>query len=71
MTKKKVAGILICIAIALLGVLLLLMQKHSSDSAKQPADKGSYSYYYAEPDAANAESTTGEDDAIPFYQNVK
>ena len=47
MTKKKLAGILICIAIALLGVLLLLMQKHSSDNAKQPADKGSYSYYYA------------------------
>ncbi|MFR4198580.1 MAG: hypothetical protein ACLT2C_05570 [Ruminococcus sp.] len=69
MTKKKLAGILICIAIALL--LLLLMQKHSSDSAKQPADKGSYSYYYAEPDAANAESTTEADDAIPFYQNVK
>ena len=44
MTKKKVAGILICIAIALLGMLLLLMQKHSSDSDKQPADKGSYSY---------------------------
>lgn len=71
MTKKKVAGILICIAIALLGVLLLLMQKHSSDSAKQPADKGSYSYYYAEPDAANAEATTEADDAISFYQNVK
>ena len=35
MTKKKVAGILICIAIALLGMLLLLMQKHRSDSAKQ------------------------------------
>lgn len=70
MTKKKLAGILICIAIAMLGVLLL-MQKHSSDNAKQPADKGSYSYYYAEPDAANAESTTETDDAIPFYQNVK
>ena len=69
MTKKKLAGILICIAIALLGVLLLLMQQHSSDSAKQPADKGSY--YYAEPDAANAESTTEADNAIPFYQNVK
>ncbi|MFR6587430.1 MAG: hypothetical protein ACLUSL_06390 [Ruminococcus sp.] len=40
-------------------------------SAKQPADKGSYSYYYAEPDAANAESTTEADNAIPFYQNVK
>ena len=52
-------------------MLLLLMQKHSSDSDKQPADKGSYSYYYAEPDAANAESTTEADDAIPFYQNVK
>lgn len=71
MTKKKLAGILICIAIALLGMLLLLMQKHSSDSAKQPADKGSYSYYYAEPDAANAESTTEAANAIPFYQNVK
>ena len=71
MTKKKLAGILICIAIAMLGVLLLLMQKHSSDSAKQPADKGSYSYYYAEPDAANAESTTEAADAIPFSQTVK
>ena len=62
--KSKVKGVLIIVLIAIIGICLIkIFDKNAPDDNTAVKDKGSYSYYYADPSLPTEESGGG----INFY----